>query len=213
MKLFYLHLNYNSINHFSFRNNSLPLHTASYILLYFILNIHFLFAQTLSYGPKTSPNVEFTFNTMNKYQNGLTIPNVLTLNINADLTQWDLYVGATSANPGFFEVSNYYSTTGNEPDVGLLQIRLRNTSNTSQVTGFIPLTDIAIPTDIIGNHLGADDPVDCDDPAPVGTNKPGNYLTRPECYRFSVDLRVTPGLAYRAGLYTLRIDFMLVQDL
>lgn len=171
------------------------------------------FAQTVALANKTSPNVEFTFNTINEYVNGITLSNVLTLNIDASLTQWDLYVGATSASAGEWDATTHYSNLGAPPDVGLMQVRFRNASNTSLVSGFFPLTDIAAPTHIIGDYLSPDLPISCDDVSPAGTNMAGDYLSRPECYKFNVDLRITPGLTYRAGLYTMRIDFILAPDL
>lgn len=173
-----------------------------------------LSAQTVVLAGKTSPNIDFTFNTINEYLNGITLSNVLALNIDAELTQWDLYVGATTAVPGEWDATTYYSNSGDAPDLNMIEIRFRNQSNTSLVSGFFTLTDIATPTDIIGDHLNAPDPaVSCDDITPTGTNMEGDYLTRPGCYKFNVDLRITPGLTYRAGLYTLRIDFILAQDL
>lgn len=173
-----------------------------------------LSAQTVALAGKTSPSVDFTFNTINEYLNGITLSNVLTLNIDAELTQWDLYVGATTAVPGEWDATTYYSNNGDDPDLNMIEIRFRNQSNTALVSGFFTLTDIITPTDIIGDHLNAPDPaVSCDDVTPTGTNMAGDYLSRPGCYRFNVDLRITPGLTYRAGLYTLRIDFILAQDL
>jgi hypothetical protein len=157
--------------------------------------------------------VEFTFNTINEYVNGITLSNVLTLNVDA-ASQWDLYVGATTASPGEWDATTYYSNTGDDPLVGLVEMRFRNASNTSLVSGFFPLTDITSATNIIGDYLNAPDPaISCDDVVPTGTNTAGDYILRPECYKFNVDLRITPGLTHRAGLYTLRIDFILAADL
>ncbi len=183
------------------------------LLLFCVLNTN-LVGQSVAIVNKTSPNVDFTFNTINEYISGITLSNVLTLNIDADLTQWDLYVGATSTVAGEWDASTYYSNIGDDPAVSMIEIRFRNQSNTPLVAGFFPLTDIATPTDIIGDRLNAPDAsISCDDVLPVGTNMAGDYLSRPECYKFNVDLRITPGLTYRAGLYTLRIDFILAQDL
>lgn len=184
------------------------------LLLSCIFNSWQGFAQTVALAGKTSPNVDFTFNTINEYVNGITLSNVLALNIDAELTQWDLYVGATTSVAGEWDATTYYSNIGDAPDVSMIEIRFRNSSNTPQVSGFFPLTDIATPTDIIGDHLNAPDaPISCDDVVPTGTNMAGDYLSRPECYKFNVDLKIIPGLTYRAGLYTIRIDFILAPDL
>jgi len=177
-----------------------------------VLNLSLADAQSVALASKTSPTVEFTFNTISKYVNGITLPNALTLNIDADLTQWDLYVGATTVSAGEWDITTQYSNNGTDPAVELMEIRLRNFNNTSLTSGFFPLTDIATPTYIVGS-ASADSTVNCTDIPPTGTNVAGDYLTDPECYKFNVDLRIVPGLTHRAGLYTLRIDFMLVPDL
>jgi hypothetical protein len=46
-----------------------------------------------------------------------------------------------------------------------------------------------------------------------GTNSPGDYLTTPSCYKFNVDLKIVPGLTYQSGLYDLRVDYVIVEDL
>jgi len=184
------------------------------LLLSFIFNSWHSSAQTVALLSKTSPNVDFTFNTINEYVNGITLSNVLALNVDAELTQWDLYVGATTSIAGEWDATTYYSNNGEAPDLNMIEIRFRNQSNTPLTSGFFPLTDIATPTDIIGDRLNAPDAaISCDDVTPVGTNMAGDYLSRPGCYKFNVDLRITPGLSYRAGLYTLRIDFILAPDL
>jgi hypothetical protein len=182
------------------------------VAFYCCQNLSCAKAQSVALASKTSPTVEFTFNTISKYVNGITIPNALTLNIDADLTQWDLYVGATTVSAGEWDITTQYSNNGSDPAVELMEIRLRNFSNTSQASGFFPLTDIVTPTYIIGSS-SVDTTVNCSDVSPTGTNAEGDYLTDPECYKFNVDLRIVPGLSHRAGLYTLRVDFMLVPDL
>lgn len=181
-------------------------------VVYCSLNLCCAKAQSVAFASKTSPTVEFTFNTISKYVNGITLPDALTLNIDADLTQWDLYVGATTVSAGEWDVTTQYSNNGADPAVELMEIRLRNLSNTSQASGFFPLADIATPTYIIGSS-SADSAVTCADLPPTGTNAAGDYLSEPECFKFKVDLRIVPGLSHRAGLYALRIDFILVQDL
>ena len=187
----------------------------SFLLPFFfnLLTQHSVKAQSVAYASKTSPTIELTFNSISKYMNGITIPNALTLNINADLTQWDLYVGATTVTPGELDVTTQYSSNGTNPTVDLMEIRLRNVSSTSLASGFFPLTDIASPTYIIGTNLAPDAAINCTDFPPTGTNVAGDYISQPECYKFNVDLRIVPGLTHRAGLYTLRIDFILARDL
>jgi len=167
-------------------------------------------AQSVSFALTTSPNITFDFNTIQKYENGITIMNACTLNIEASGTQWDLYVGATTTNVGYWDVTNTYGSTGSLPTVGILKLQFRNAANTSQVSGFFPLQDISTPTYIIGTASAPDAAVYCPN---LGTNTPGSYTTNPNCYKFNIDLRIVPGFSLRPGLYTLRIDYIIIQDL
>jgi len=162
----------------------------------------------------TAPNVDFTFNTFEKYENGIIIPHVLELNVNVTGAEWDLYMGTTTTTAGSMNVISTYSTVGiSPPPVSLVQARVYSQSNTQQTGGsFFPLSDVATPIYIIGSS--ANDPtVNCGDPSPTGTNTPGDYLTSPSCYKFNVDLKINPGFDYRPGLYTVRVDFYIIEDL
>jgi hypothetical protein len=106
-------------------------------------------------------------------------------------------------------VSTYSPSYGSLPVINILQLQFRNSSNTSQISGFFGLTDISAPVYIIGSAV-ADPAVIC--PA-NGTNTAGNYLANPNCYHFKVDMKLVPGFSYRPGLYTLRIDYILIEDL
>jgi hypothetical protein len=165
--------------------------------------------QTVSFELKTSPNITFDFNTIQEYINGITYMNAVTLNINTT-ERFDIYVGATTTNVGFWDVTSTYSTGGNPPPISILKLQFRNGSSTSLMSGFFPLQDIASPTYIIGTSAAPDVSISCPN---NGTNAPGDYLTSPNCYKFNVDLRIVPGFTYQSGLYTLRIDYVIIQDL
>jgi len=167
-------------------------------------------SQSVAFALKTSPNIDFDFNTINKYINGITIMNAFTLNIEATGTQWDLYVGATTTTVGMWDVTSTYSTTGSPPPISILELQFRNNSSTSLQSGFFSLTDISVPTYIIGSAAAPDFAINCPN---QGTNQAGSYLTQPNCYTFDIDLRIVPGLNYQSGLYELRIDYIIVQDL
>jgi hypothetical protein len=186
------------------------------ILVFFIMNISLMNGQSVSFDIVTNPSIEFTFNSINKYQNGIIIPNAVTLNIVATGTNWDLYTGSTTSTAGVWDNVQYYSNVGDGfPSVGLLQVAFRNTSSTSQITGYVPMEDIGTTTlDVIGNHSSSPDPtVNCSDVVHQGTNSPGTYVTDPQCYTFKVDFKIVPGLTYRAGVYNLRVDIILAPDL
>ena len=165
-------------------------------------------AQSVSFELKTSPNVAFDFTTVNHYVTGVTRMNAIQLNIEAT-AQWDLYVGTTTDIPGFWDEISFYTLNGESPPVSILQLRARNSANTSLASAYLALRDITDPVYLIGSAT-TDALVTCPN---SGTNAPGSFVTNPNCYRFDVDLRVLPGLDYRPGLYELRVDYVIVQDL
>lgn len=165
--------------------------------------------QSLSFDLKQSAQVNFTFSSIQNYQAGLVVPNAASLRIIADNTNWDLYVGATTIVPGQWDVEQTYSVNGNLPNIDIARLRFRNGANTQQVSGFFNLTDISNPVYIIGSS-GSDPAFNCPQ---QGTNTPGNYISQPQCYQFQVDIRIVPGLGMRPGLYSLRIDYILINDL
>jgi hypothetical protein len=167
-------------------------------------------AQNLSFALKTSKNIALVFSTIDQYKTGIIVPNAATLYIDASSVQWDLYVGITTTTPNLWDVTTTYSSTGNLPDINIVEAQFRNASNTSQVNGFFSLSDISNPTYIIGSAVNPDLTANCPS---TGTNSSGTYITSPTCHQFNVDLKVTPGLGLRPGLYTLRIDYVIVQDL
>ncbi len=184
------------------------------IFIFIMSSTKLMHGQSVSFDLKSSPNVDFTFNTIDKYINGITIPHALELDVNVTGSQWDLYVGTTSITAGSWNIVTSYSSTGiSPPPANILQARIYNANNTPVNGGaFFPLTDIATPTYIIGS-IANDVGVNCGDASPIGTNQPGDYTVDPECYRFKVDLKLVPGLSYRPGMYTIRVDFILIEDL
>ncbi len=173
-------------------------------------------AQMVNIDLATSPTADFTFDNIFKLNYGIVLPNAITLNVEAVGTQWDLYVGTVTTIAGMWDNASYYTSTGNgSVPVGILQMRVHNLSNTPQISGYVPLQDIAVSTlDIIGDHLVAPDPaVNCSDLINTGTNTAGSYTVDPQCYQFKVDLKLTPGISYRPGLYTLQIEFIIAEDL
>ena len=164
----------------------------------------------------SNPNIEFKFNTVQKLTNGIVIPDAITFNIIAIGTNWDLYAGSVTGTVGTWDNAQYYTTSGNGfPPVNILEMRVHNLSSTPQISGYHVMQDISTTTlDIIGNHNFAPDPaVNCSDASHTGTNTPGSYVTDPQCYQFKVDLKCTPGIQYRPGVYTLELEFIVAPDL
>lgn len=181
-----------------------------FILLGVFGSLYFTSAQSLEFEAKTTPNLAFIFDTFAKYQAGITQANFIELNIVADGVEWDLYVGAQTDTPDEWNTIESYALTGETPETSLVELQFRNAGNTSQISGFFSLTDIATPTYIIGTS-GIDGVTTCNN---VGANEPGSYLNTPECHQFRVDMRIKPdNYEYQPGLYTLQINFVLVQTL
>ncbi|MFO8054613.1 MAG: hypothetical protein R6U19_05550 [Bacteroidales bacterium] len=179
--------------------------------LLFLLCIHgSLFPQSVSFEAKTTPDLDFVFNTVQDYQTGIVKMNAVSLNVSVSGTNWDMYVGSETTNAGFWDVVSTYSYSGSAPTADIIELRFRNANNTSQQNGFFSLTDIASPTYIIGSPSAPDPSIYCPN---TGTNTAGDYLTEPSCYEFNVDIRINPDYSFQAGLYTLTIKYVIIEDL
>ena len=190
-------------------------HSFLVIACVLFMRIHSI-AQTVDISIVSNPNIEFKFNTVSKLVNGIVFPDAITFNIVAVGTQWDLYAGSVTGTPGVWDNAQYYTSSGNGfPPVNLLEMRVHNLSSTSKISGYVTMQDINTTTlDIIGDHMNAPDPpINCSDAAHTGTNTPGTYVLDPQCYQFKVDLKCTPGIQYRPGVYTLELEFIVAPDL
>lgn len=177
-------------------------------LLIQLLGLHSLHAQNVSFELKVSPSVNMVFNTIDKYQSGLVQYNFSQLNVEADVS-WDLYVGARTSTQNKWDEEQRYSNSGETPDVSILQLRVRNSSSTSQENGFFSLQDINNPIYIIGSSA-----VDVVTPCGVvGSNASGSYTTEPNCFQFNLDLLIKPGLTYRPGLYKIEVVYTIIANL
>ena len=173
-----------------------------------LLGIIHTAGQTLDLTMTTGSNVDFVFNTISKYSNGVILPNSTRLRVESTV-EWDLYVGVSTTTAGNWDILTTYSPYGSSTiPVSLLELRFTNVDNTSQQVGFFGVSDISTPTYIIGSTIN--DPTTS---SGVGTNVPGDHLSNPNTHRFRVDFRIVPGLIYRPGLYSLTIDYTLVEDL
>lgn len=170
----------------------------------------FMAAQELRFELKQNENLNFLFNTIQKYQTGITLMNATTLNVVSENQIWNLFVFARTQTPGEWDlVGSPYSTQGQHPPIDILELRFDNTFNTAQINDFMPLQEEGNPVYIIGSP-NADPAVDCPG---QGTNTPGSYFVQPGCFRFTVHIRIRPGFELQPGLYTLEIVYNLMEDL
>jgi hypothetical protein len=169
---------------------------------------------SLTFELKTNPTADFTFSDIRQYLYGITRFNVLTLNVNAQEVNWDLYVGASTTIPGNWDNILYYGSMGTTViPTTILQIKVNGGTNVD-TTGFFPVPSISPPLPyyniigLFGNHAA----IPCGHEAP---NTPGSYITNPGCFKFNIDFRIVPGInqGYRPGQYYLTVEFFLVQDL
>lgn len=146
----------------------------------------------------TDPNVEFTFNTIPSYVNGIIKPNVTELRVESTVP-WDLFVQAETVN--WSQLQAFSSAGTSTIPSTLLEVRVIDGAGNSALTDFTSLTDTRL--DIIGT-VGAGDGVAA-----------GTYLTTPDSHFFRVDYRIVPTLTaqYQAGFYGLNVIYTLAEDL
>lgn len=146
----------------------------------------------------TDPNVEFTFNTIPSYVNGIIKPNVTELRVESTVP-WDLYVQAETAN--WAQLQAFSSAGTSTVPSTLLEVRVIDGAGTSALPNFTALTDTRL--DIVGT-VAAGDGVAA-----------GSYLTTPDSHFFRVDYRIIPTLTaqYQAGYYGLNVIYTLAEDL
>ncbi|TVQ10974.1 MAG: hypothetical protein EA361_13140 [Bacteroidetes bacterium] len=164
----------------------------------------------LSFEMAEASDVNMVFNTHQSYQLGKTIMNALVLGVVAEGVNWNFYVAADtedSANPDEWEQVLSYSQHGTIPRVSDLEVRVRNTANTSDFLDFFPLRNTDNPVYIIPE---VSETITCPE---RGTNSPGSYLTQPECFRFRIDYRFKPTYDMQPGLYRLLVVYVISENL
>jgi len=163
-------------------------------------------------------NLDFTFDSFQKYVNGITISGATQLRLtvlpNNASCKWKLrvYVDNNPSAPtpnNEWETLNSYGGSGNTPLIDLLEVRIYNGCNTPINSGvyqsFTPLNGsyIDIINDIVLNPAGSCGP---------NVNGAGSYLSNYKEFSFTIDYRLRPGLSYKAGAYQLSLRFCLVED-
>jgi len=178
-----------------------------FIFLFTFTSIPF-YGQTLDIVITKGTDLNFTFNTICDYMNGVITPNATEFQVNSS-SQWDLYVGTQTITPGEWEIMSSYSSAGNsQVPVSILEIRAVTPGGTSQQTSFFQLQDISSPVFLIGS--AADDVLVT---TGVGTNQPGDPSSNAFTHRFRIDYRLTPGVDFQPGVYGLTIVFTIAEDL
>ncbi len=177
-------------------------------ILLFLLFTSSLAGQTLDISITRGTDLDFTFNTIQKYINGVIVANATEFLIESS-AQWDLYVGTQTNTPGQWDLLTSYASAGsNIIPVSILEIRAASPAGTSQQAAFVPLQDISNPVYLIGS--GADDLLTT---TGVGTNAPGDPVNDAFTHRFRIDYRLVPGMNYTPGVYSLTVVFTLAEDL
>lgn len=146
----------------------------------------------------TDPNVEFTFNTIPSYVNGIIKPNVTELKVESTVP-WDLYVQSETTN--WAQLQAFSSAGTSTIPSTLLEVRVIDGAGNSALQNFTNLTDARL--DIVGT-VGAGDGIAA-----------GSFLTTPDTHFFRVDYRIVPTLTaqYQAGFYGLNVIYTLAEDL
>lgn len=179
----------------------------SFYILFTLLTCS-AFGQSLDIIITRGTDLDFTFNTIRQYTNGVVTPNATEFQITSS-AEWDLYVGTQTTTPGEWDLLTSYSSAGNsQVPVSILEVRATSPGGTSQQTSFFHLTDISNPVYLIGS--GADDILVN---SGVGANAPGDASNDAFTHRFRIDYKLTPGVDYQPGVYGLTIVFTLAEDL
>ncbi len=176
----------------------------------FLLSLISSFArsQSLDINITRGTDLNFTFNTIRQYNNGIILAGATEITIESS-AQWDLYVGAQTNVPGRWDLLDSYSSAGtsNVP-VSILELRASSPGGTSQQSAFFQLQDNSSPIFLIGS--AADDPLTA---SGIGANAPGDPSSNAFTHRFRIDYKLTPTMGYSAGVYSMTVVFTLAEDL
>jgi len=178
------------------------------LILLLALSPSYVLAQTLDITITRGTMIDFTFNTIRQYNNGVILASASEFLIDST-REWDLYVGTETTTPGEWDIlSNYSSAGSSNVPVSILEIRAISPGGTSQQSAFFQLQDNSSPVYLIGS--GADDLLSN---SGVGTNAPGDGLNDPFTHKFRIDFKLTPTIAYTPGVYSLTVVFTIAEDI
>jgi len=178
---------------------------------------------TVEIVPNTSVNAFMVFDDFTKYQGGITMQTVARIRVTVKdkavpdpLCSWSLRMfidnnsGAGTPPTEWEELTLYGSGLGQNPLISALEIRVRNTCNTSPSDGvFRTFTDTSDILDIIEQLLPVTPAGSCID----NVNGSGSYLTNYDEYNFDIDVRFKPNFQYNPGIFKLNIRFRLEENL
>jgi hypothetical protein len=177
--------------------------------------------------PNTSINELLTFDEFSKYQGGMIINSVAKVRVRVEdkaivdpLCSWSLTMQINN-NPGagtpiteWEELTQYGNGLNNNPSIDYLEVRVRNSCQTSPIDGtFQTFTNNGDLIDIIAAFI----PVTPPDITPAGTcavgvNGPGSYLANYNEFNFDIDVRVKPDFTLNPGIFQLNITFHLEEN-
>jgi len=182
----------------------------------------------------TNPQVDFTFKTIQEYQQGITRFNATQLEVDATLA-WDLFVYAST---DLWTQVEAYSTNGNNglpAEILHMKSSVANTSAaaTDNLNAFVSLKGLtnsgvvggvpAAGTQFIAGAKGT---------AAGESFAPGTAASNPDTHKFRIDMRLKPGIPAtfpqstvtlasvgnnaeyaQAGYYYMEVVYSLVEDL
>lgn len=165
-------------------------------------------------------NLDFSYDTFGKYLGGITQNGATRLKINVSNTillnpdcRWNLVVYIENGNGGTpnteWESVYSQSSSGNPPQVDMLQMRINNRCNTSQTGSQFFNVPVTVGQAImVITNTGITIPAGS---CTTNVNGPGNATTNYDEYTFDIDYRLQPGLGLRSGVYQLRVKFVLTE--
>lgn len=188
-----------------------------------------LYAQTVCNNVvleiKEQPAVDFVFDDMRDYFAGITKEGVITLKVDVeDLTpslnscKWKLIMEVnnspelgTNADEWVRDFLYTSNPTPTSPQIDILSIKVSNSCNT-------PIYDNFQIFDLNGDEIDIIKDLNINNPTTpcasnVIVNGAGNYKTNYDQYIFKVSFKVDPAFTYSPGIYHLKIDFKLIEDI
>lgn len=175
-------------------------------------------AGTSRFYMSTSGNVDFDFDDMQKYVNGITHSGSTQLRLKVDeiiagSCKWKLmmYIDNNGYLPNNeWEPLNIYGSSGNNPELNLIQVKVYNGCGTPVNNGIFQIFAGNVQYDIL--DIIPDLPRTMPGPCDGSTiNGPGSFLTDYNEYNFTVDYRILPGYTLKSGAYQIKIHFCLVE--